>query len=147
VAVDAERGEILLVSKKRTPPELFSLPLRPGGNGMQVARKLGVLAGVPVPDAEALRANERMARIRHQVTAADISPDRSRLAVMTYNEVLLYRRRGDESWADAVARKPVVHDLPWLPQAEALGWEAAGRGLYATGEFAPAPLLYLNPGD
>jgi hypothetical protein len=87
-----------------------------------------------------------MARIRHQVTAADIAPDRSRLAVMTYNEVLLYRRRGDESWARAVAHKPADHDLPWLPQAEAMGWDAKGGGLYATGEFAPAPLLYLNPG-
>lgn len=28
VAVDAERGEILLISKKRQPPELFVLPLR-----------------------------------------------------------------------------------------------------------------------
>jgi hypothetical protein len=147
VAVDAQRGEILLISKKRTPPELFALPLRPRGDGLQVARKLGELAGVPVPDAEALRANKRMARVRHQVTAADIAPDRGRLAVMTYNEVLLYQRRGDESWAQAVARKPAVHDLPWLPQAEALGWDANGRGLYATGEFAPAPLLYLNPGS
>lgn len=147
VAVDARRGQVLLISKKRMPPELFALPLRPRGDAMQVARKLGTLAGVPVPGAEALQANERMARIRHQVTAADISPDGHRLAVMTYNEVLLYRRRGGESWADAVARKPVVHDLPWLPQAEALGWDASGRGLYATGEFAPAPLLYLNPGS
>jgi hypothetical protein len=147
VAVDAQRGEVLLISKKRTPPELFALPLRPRGDGVRVAHRLGVLAGVPVPDAEALRANPRMARIRHQVTAADIAPDRGRLAVMTYNEVLLYRRRGDETWAQAVARKPAIHDLPWLPQAEALGWDANGHGLYATGEFAPAPLLYLNPGS
>jgi hypothetical protein len=147
VAVDAQRGEVLLISKKRTPPELFALPLRPRGDGVRVAHRLGVLAGVPVPDAEALRANPRMARIRHQVTAADIAPDRGRLAVMTYNEVLLYRRRGDEAWAQAVARKPAIHDLPWLPQAEALGWDANGHGLYATGEFAPAPLLYLNPGS
>lgn len=145
VAVDAALGQVLLVSKKRTPPELFALPLRPQGDGMQVARKLGVLAGVPRPTAEELRANPRMARIRHQVTAADIARDRSRLAVMTYNEVLIYRRRGDESWAQAVARKPAVHDLPWLPQAEALGWDAAGHGLFASGEFSPAPLLYLNP--
>lgn len=146
VAVDAQRGQVLLVSKKRTPPELFELTLRPRDRGVQVARKLGVLAGVPQPDADELRANERMARIRHQVTAADIAPDRSRIAVMTYNEVLLYPRRGQDSWAEAMARKPVVHDLPWLPQAEALGWDVEGRGLFATGEFAPAPLLYLNPG-
>lgn len=146
VAVDAQLGQVLLVSKKRAPPELFGLPLRPRGNGVQVARRLGALAGVPQPDDEELRANERMARIRHQVTAADIAPARNRIAVMTYNEVLLYSRRGQESWAATLARKPVVHDLPWLPQAEALGWDAEGRGLFATGEFAPAPLLYLNPG-
>ena len=145
VAVDARLGQILLISKKREPPELFMLPLRPATPGLQVAQKLGVLAGVPRPDADELRANPRMARIRHQVTAADIAPDRSRIAVMTYNEVLLYPRRGQDSWAQAVARKPAVHDLPWLPQAEALGWDAEGRGLFATGEFAPAPLLYLNP--
>ncbi len=145
VAVDARLGQILLISKKRTPPELFSLPLRPSQAGMQVARKLGVLAGVPQADADALRAAPRMARIRHQVTAADIAPDRSRIAVMTYNEVLLYPRRPRESWADALARTPTVHELPWLPQAEALGWDAEGGGLFATGEFSPAPLLYLNP--
>ena len=47
VAVDAARGQILLISKKRQPPELFALPLRPRGSGLQVARKLGTLAGVP----------------------------------------------------------------------------------------------------
>lgn len=145
VAVDAQLGQVLLISKKRTPPELFTLPLRPHGDDMQVARRLGTLAGVPRPTAEETRANARMARIRHQVTSTSIAPDRSRIAVMTYNEVLLYPRRGDESWAAALARKPQAHDLPWLPQAEALGWDATGRGLYATGEFSPAPLLYLNP--
>jgi hypothetical protein len=32
-----------------------------------------------------------------------------------------------------------------LPQAEALGWSADSRSLYATGEVSPAPLLQLNP--
>ena len=45
----------------------------------------------------------------------------------------------------ALARPPRVHPLPWLPQAEALGWSADSRALYATGELSPAPLLYLNP--
>ncbi|MBC7990003.1 MAG: hypothetical protein H7Y19_10535, partial [Luteimonas sp.] len=54
VAVDAARGQILLVSKKRQPPELFALPLRPHG-GLQVARKLGTLAGVPTASAEERR--------------------------------------------------------------------------------------------
>ncbi|WP_242112196.1 hypothetical protein [Luteimonas aquatica] len=144
VAVDPILGQVLLISKKRTPPELFAVPLRPRDEEVQVAQRLGTLTGVPPPSAEELRANARMARIRHQVTAADIAPDRGRIAVMTYNEVLLYRRGARQNWAQALAGKPAVHELPWLPQAEALGWAQGGRGLFATGEFAPAPLLYLN---
>jgi hypothetical protein len=100
---------------------------------------------VPRPNADELRANARLARIRSQVTAADIAPDRHAIAVLTYRDVLVYPRHGRETWAQALARPPRVHPLPWLPQAEALGWSADSRALYATGELSPAPLLYLNP--
>jgi hypothetical protein len=144
VAVDAAHGQILLISKRRQPPELFVLPLQPG-DGLQVAQPAGHLAGVPRPDAAALRSDPRQARIRHQVTAADLSPDGRQLAVLTYSEVLIYRRARNRSWPQALATLPSAHDLPWLPQAEALAWSADGRGLYATGEHSPAPLLVLNP--
>jgi hypothetical protein len=144
VAVDAARGQILLISKRRQPPELFVLPLQPG-DGLQVAQPAGHLAGVPRPDAADLRSDPRQARIRHQVTAADLSPDGRQLAVLTYSEVLIYRRTRNQSWPQALATPPSEHDLPWLPQAEALAWSADGRGLYATGEHSPAPLLALNP--
>ncbi|TAK39482.1 MAG: hypothetical protein EPO30_03015 [Lysobacteraceae bacterium] len=145
VAVDAIHGEVLLVSKKRQPPELFSLPLRPQGHEPLVAKPLGTLHGVPQGDADEVRANPELARIRSQVTAADIAPDRHAMAVLTYRDVLVYPRRGRENWAKALARKPEVHPLPWLPQAEALAWSADGQALYATGEISPSPLLYLNP--
>ena len=145
VAVDAARGEILLISKRRRPPELFVLPLRPNTDALQVARRVGLLAGVPQPDAASLRSNPRMARVRNQVTAADVSPDGQTLAVLTYSDVLFYGRSRQASWQQAVATRPRVHDVPWLPQAEALAWSADGRGLYATGEHSPAPLLFLNP--
>jgi hypothetical protein len=144
VAVDATRGQVLLISKRHRPPELYVLPLRPA-HGVQVARRVGALAGIPEPDATELRDNPRAARIRHQVTAADLSPDGRRLAVLTYAELLVYTRRGDQDWAQAVAGTPAVNPLPWLPQAEALGWAPGGQALYATGEAMPTPLLYLNP--
>ncbi|GAA5076832.1 hypothetical protein [Lysobacter panacisoli] len=145
VAVDAKAGQILLISKRRQPPELFSLPLRPRGTALQTATLLGRLQGVPQPDAEAVRRNPQRARLDSQVTSADISPDGRTLAVMTYRWLLLYGRRGDESWGDAVARAPRFELLPWLPQAEALGWSLDGRHLYATGEFIPAPLYRITP--
>lgn len=145
VAVDAVDRRILLISKKRQPPQLFDLPLHPRDTGLQVAHRLGILAGVPVASAEEHQANPRLARIRSQVTAADIAPDGHAIAVMTYRDVMVYPRRGNEPWRQAMSRPPQVHPLPWLPQAEALGWSRNSRGLYASGEISPAPLFYLNP--
>lgn len=145
VAVDAARDQVLLISKKRQPPELFALPLHPRGGALQVARKLGTLTRVPQPSAEELAANARLARIRSQITAADLAPDRHAIAVLTYRDVLVYPRHGKESWAQALSGPPQVHALPWLPQAEALAWSADSRALYVTGEVSPAPLLQLNP--
>ena len=144
VTVDPVGGRILLVSKKRQPPELFELPLRPA-RGVQTARLVGHLAGVPVSSEQERRQNARQARIRHQVTAADLSPDGLTLAVMTYQDLLLYRHEPGEDWARTVSRPPRVRELPWLPQAEALGWSPDGRSLYATGEFIPAPMYRITP--
>lgn len=145
VAVDAVHGRILLISKKRQPPQLFDLPLRPKDKRLQVAHPLGTLAGVPVASAKERETNPRLARIRSQVTAADIAPDGHAIAVLTYRDVLVYPRHGSESWQQALSRQPDVHPLPWLPQAEALGWSADSKGLYASGEISPSPLFYLHP--
>ncbi|HEU4773207.1 MAG TPA: hypothetical protein VFS82_01605 [Lysobacter sp.] len=145
VAVDAERGEILLISKKREPPELFVLPLQPPARELLTAKRIGLLSGIPAPDPEILRRHPRRARQDALVTAASVSPDRTTLAVMTYRYLLLYPRAPHQDWAAAVAAPPRVSVLPWLPQAEALGWSADGRSLYATGEFVPAPLYRITP--
>jgi hypothetical protein len=144
VAVDERAGRILLVSKKREPPELFSLPLRPA-RGILTATRLGPLQGVPTATAQEKRENARQARIAHQVTAADVSPDGQTLAVMTYKDLLLYSRQPGEGWAGSVSRPPSLKPLPWLPQAEALGWSADGNSLFATGEFIPAPMYRITP--
>ncbi len=146
VAVDVARGEILLISKRHRPPELFILPLRPAPGSLQVAQRVGHLGGMPEPDPNLLRLDPHLARMRNQVTAADLSPDGRTLAVLTYRDVLLYRRGKTGDWPAAVAARPQVHELPWLAQAEALGWSADGQSLYATGEHSPTPLLLLNPG-
>lgn len=145
VAVDAAAGQVLLVSKKRVPPELFSLPLADPRGAMVEARRIGRLAGVPQVGEELRRKDPKLAALFSQVTAADIAPDRRSLAVLTYGSVLFYRRSEGESWADATARAPEAHDIPPIPQAEALAWSAGGGGLYATGEFSPAPIFYLVP--
>lgn len=144
VAVDARNRQILLISKKRQPPEVFVLPLGPH-SGVLTAQRIGRLSGVPQPTAEALRTNAKQARVMNQVTAADISPDDRTLAVLTYRNLLLYGRGEGVSWSQAIAGKPKVSELPWLPQAEAVGWSPDGKALYVTGEFIPAPLYRVTP--
>lgn len=144
VAVDVKHGQVLLVSKKRKPPELFALQLRPQGKGVQTARRLGELAGVPQPTADDLRQRPQRARYDGHVTAADVSPDGRTLAVMTYRSLLFYRAVRGQGWGRAVARAPEVRTLPWLPQAEAMGWAVDGRAVYATGEFVPAPMYRIR---
>ena len=144
IAIDAARGQILLLSKKRHPPELFSLPLQPSKPGLQVATRIGRLAGVPRASAEEQRATPSRARLVHQVTAADVSPDGRTLAVLTYRYLLVYPRVGNERWMQAIRRAPQqAREVPWLPQPEAIAWTADGHGMYATGEFTPAPLVYF----
>lgn len=147
VAVDAERNEILLITKKRQPPQLYTLPLRPTGGRdapkTLSARLAGTLAGVPQAKAGERRDNPAMARLRSQVTAAGINPQRDAIAVMTYANLLLYPRAADDSWAQAVARPPLVVPMILLPQPEAVAFSRGGKGIYATGEFSPAPILFL----
>jgi len=143
IAVDPERGEVLLVSKKRQPPELFVLPLHPPTVQLLTARPQGTLYGMPGLDEDTDTSGRTP--LARQVTAASVSPDRRTLAVMTYRHLLLYERREGQDWANAVTGTPRVRDLPWLPQAEALGWSADGQALHATGEFMPAPLYRIKP--
>jgi len=145
VAVDAAAGKVLLVSKKRKPPELFALPLADPHGEWREARRIGRLAGVPEADADLQRSDPKLAKLSPQVTAADLSPDGRTLAVLTYGSVLFYARKAGEDWGEAVARVPEAHDVPLIPQAEALAWSKGGGGLYASGEFSPAPIFYLSP--
>ncbi len=149
VAVDERTDSILLISKRRVPAELFRLPLpsaasRKHAFGPITAQFLGTLANIPQPTAAELKAAPGYAKYLAQVTAADIAPDRSSLAVLTYHSVYLYRRKGDEDWAHAVSRAPQALSFGWLPQAEALGFAGDGRSLYVSGEHLPSAIAQVD---
>jgi hypothetical protein len=141
VAVDARQGVVYLVSKKRVPPELFRVPLRADG-AVQVARRVGTLTGVEQPTPEDLKRNPVYGRYRSQITAADLSPDGATLAVLNYRRVHLWSR-GRGGWQRAVARPPRVIEFPWIPQAEAMGFDRDGEGLWISSERLPAPLIEI----
>lgn len=147
MAVDQQTGELLLVSKKRVPPELFRLPAAPRGNRIETAEFMGLLQGVEQPSEEDLIRNPVYGRYRSQITAAAISPDNRLLAVLNYRRVMLYPRHPDEGWGAAVSRQPRVLGFPWLPQAEAITFSADGRELLIGSEKLPTPIVDLKLPD
>ena len=141
VAVDVAEGAIYLVSKKRVPPELFRLPLFPeNADAMQVAESLGTLAGIAQPTVEDRARNPVYGKYRGQITAADIRTDGSAFAAMSYQHLYLWPQHPD-GWAAALRQPPARLDLPWMAQAEAMGFAPDGASVWISSERLPAPLV------
>ena len=140
VAVDAQAREVLLISKKRVPPELLRLPLG-ASDTLQTAAVVTTLHGIAPPPALELAGNPRFGRYRSQITAADLSNDGLQLAVLNYRRAHVYRRSRGEDWARALARDPIELPFGWAMQAEALAFDADGGALWISGERIPAPLI------
>jgi hypothetical protein len=141
VAVDARRGEVLLVSKKRVPPELFRLPLRPKDASVQVAGLVGTLSGITQPREQELRENPVYGRYRSQVSGADLSPNGRVLAVLNYSRIYFFTRPAGQAWTPAQLGRAGALEFPWLPQAEAIAFSLDGSTLLIGGEQRPSPLL------
>jgi hypothetical protein len=142
-AVDVAAGQVLLISKKRVPPELFALPLRPA-DGVQTAQLVGTLSGIAQPDQAQLRKNPVYGRYRSQVSGADLSPNGRVLAVLNYHAVHLYVRQPGQDWKQTLASEPGRLDFPWLPQAEGIAFSLDGRRLLIASEQRPSPLLVFR---
>ena len=140
-----ELGKEVALELQRFGVEVIAADRYANAPAMQVAHRIALLTPPPAaPDsAKATDADKRRTALGRQVTAADLSPDNRTLAVLTYDRLWLYPRARGQSWAQAVAHPPRTEPLPWLHQAEALAWMPDGKGLLATGEFSPAPLVYL----
>ncbi len=142
VAVDIINKEILLISKKRVPPELFSLPLQPKVATPVIAKRVGNLLGINQPDNKELEKNPVYGRYRSQITAADLSPNGRVLVAMNYHTVYFYvRESARQSWDSALAAMPEHFSFPWLPQAEAIAFNRESNALYIGSEQRPVPIL------
>jgi hypothetical protein len=73
------------------------------------------------------------------VTAGDISPDGTRLALRTYTDLYEWHLEGDDV-ATAVDEDPAVTALPPTFQGEGLAYTRDGTALLATAEGTPAPV-------
>ncbi|MHC4105614.1 MAG: hypothetical protein ACYSR9_11785, partial [Planctomycetota bacterium] len=106
VAVDVATRRVLLLSKRNTPPLLYSLPLLPGTSSeIDLARKITAVSNIPPPTPADLES--KYGRYRSQPTAMDLSPTGLTMAVLTYKHAYLYNRLSKESWKTALNRLPM----------------------------------------
>lgn len=144
VGVDAASGQVFLVSKRTVPAVLYSLPLRPEGDGHLVARRHVALALIPQLSAQDLAEHLRFGLWPLQPTAMDVAPDGSIALVLTYRHTYLFPRRKGEPWEKAFARLPQLVSLPKRRQGESGCFSADGRAIIVGSEGRPAPLWRLS---
>ena len=127
VAVDAVKQRALLLSKRRLPPVLYELSLRPiDENIMAVAHRISTVPHFIGP------------------TAMDLTPDGLAAVVLTYNNGYLFRRRKNEDWPSAFKRKPQRLRFERLFQQEAVSFGFYGKSVFVTSERIPAPLVRID---
>jgi hypothetical protein len=136
VAVDAISGKIILLSKRTQPPQVYVLPLGISAAGIQIARRIGQTT-VESPAGPALP-------FGNQPTGLDLSPDGSMAAVVTYYGVFLFPRMKAETWAEALAKKPISLGPHGLPQAESIAFSKDGKTLCIVSEGLRSMICYLS---
>lgn len=140
MVVDEKREQFLLISKKRVPAEVYTLPIDAKDN--LKPKFIATLEGIAQPDQKIMNEKKNLARYRSQITGADISPDGSWLAVLNYQQVIFYFLPDGK-----IPRKLIpVHTitLPWLPQAEGIAFSLDGNSLFIGSEQSPVPMIRLN---
>ena len=131
VAVDEAEERIYLISKRRVPPELFSLPLRPNG-ALMTATYEGRLQQLPQPSARDLREDPKWGRYRSSPTALAMQ---GRTAIVaTYRDGYLFSRGKDESWAEAFRGTPRRVALPDVYGLEAAAFDVNEMNLLLVNE-------------
>ena len=145
VAYDPVDGDILLLSKRNTPPHLYRIPLESALTEKKVEAEF--LAEVPVfrpPTKYDIVSNPTRGMWVSQPTGMDISPDGRLAAVITYRSLYLFRREEGSSWADAFQRQPEEFVGPPGLHDEAVAFSPDGKSVYVTTERRPAPVYKLD---
>ncbi|MCE0495222.1 hypothetical protein [Vibrio salinus] len=144
VAIDTNRGKILLLSKRDEVPVLYELPLVFSSNDKPIiAKRLGEIKPLPKPHEAYFRLLDVLG-LTEWPTGMDISPDGKYLAVLTYGDAYLYTKPDNSDWLNVMEKSPTVIPLPELKQGEAIGFDKIDQHLYITTEKLPAPVICVD---
>jgi hypothetical protein len=121
MAVDPHNGTVLLIAKEPANP-VYQLPLSGTGKKQVTAVRIGALAPLPGPGWSAYIRHPLLAWYARRVTGLDLSPDGTLAAVITYQDVYLWRRNAGEGWGPAFSRPPCRIALDAMRQYEGIAF-------------------------
>ncbi|MFK8030962.1 MAG: hypothetical protein AB8G18_12075 [Gammaproteobacteria bacterium] len=147
VAVDVAEERVYLITKRKRPVEVFSVPLDvfKDGDTKHEARFETYMYPLPTPTLQDLLQNPNLGLAFGQPNALDISTDSSFAIVQTYNSSYRFDRSAKQTWAEAFAAAPKRIEVPIMKQSEAvaIGWD--NQALYYTSEGKYPPIYRLEP--
>jgi len=145
LAYDADRGGLLILTKRDQPPRLYGVPLDLALWQQDLeAEFLGEVPGLRPPTRTDILRNPGRGLWVSQPTGMDISPDGRRAAVITYRSLYLFERAAGESWAAALGRSPREIVGPPGTHDEAVAFSADGRAVFVAAEGYPTPLWRID---
>jgi len=149
MAVSVREKKIYLVSKDKTP-NIYTLPLPAIADGeltrnVRVARNVGQLAELQSTDDDAWWERTFARSLLLTPTALDFSSGDRMAVVSNYRHVYLFSRLGDEPWALALSRAPMILTSHRMEQSESVAFSADEREVIVSSEGVNAPLLTIRP--
>ncbi len=144
VAVDVENERVLVLSKRDVPPRLYVLPLRPDGDGVVTAERLGTIVSLPPPSRRDVEFAPKTNDWHWQPVGMDISQDRLAAVILTYRAVYYYERAPDQDWFDALNAAPLRVGIGRFRNAEAIAFGDDKRTVVVTGENKHSPILAID---
>ncbi len=151
IAISVAEGRIYLIAKDNAEAGLYTLPLAAShqggqsGRGPLIATRVGRLGKLNNTEDDVWWERLFAGRILLEATAADISADDRTAVVTNYRHVYLFKRRGSETWASALARTPEIISSHRMQQSEAVAFSAQSDQVIVSSEGLNAPLLAIRP--
>ena len=142
--VHPRTGRLLVVSKAFTGgPVVYAAPAALDPSGPNQLTRVGQVDIAPTGTPGGPAGIGALAQVL--VTAGDISPDGTQVALRTYTDLYEWTVEGDDVGA-ALSGTPMVTPLPATRQGEGLAYSADGRSLLTSSEGVGAPVHRVAAG-
>ena len=139
--IDQKSGDLFFISKREDHKRLYRIPSDDfAKSGIQQAEFISELNfSVPTSDVGLLKQ-------LYYITDGNVASSNEEIIIRNYLEIYYWKKKPEESIADALRRKPRIVPSVLEPQGEALAFDGLNKGYATISEVAtlssPAHLFY-----